>query len=119
MAQNNYVKLIGNMGSEARMITLENDSIMAAFSLATQDSYKDKEDKWVNKDSIWHNVLCFNPSAVQKLKGLKTGTRIEVIGSLSYKDIEAIVGEGENMTVKQASVVANKVDLALLVPGKK
>lgn len=117
MSKNNHVELIGNMGSEARIIEREGKSSMAAFSLATQDSYKDKEDKWVNKESIWHNVLCFNPVEIEKLKNLKTGTRIKVIGSLSYKEMEAITrDDGQKIAPKEASIIGSKIELAPLTP---
>ncbi len=116
MSKNNHVELTGNMGSEARIIGTEEKSTMAAFSLATQDSYKDKEDKWGNKEAIWHNVLCFNPVEIEKLKNLKTGTRIKVFGSLSYKEMEAIVREGQKVTIKEAAIVGSKIELAPLAP---
>lgn len=116
MSKNNHVQLTGNTGSEARIIELAEKSTMAAFSLATQDSYKDKEDKWVNKESVWHNVLCFKREEIEKLKNLKTGTRIKVIGSLSYKEMDAIVRDGQKVTIKEAAIVASTIELAPLAP---
>ena len=57
MAINNEVTLTGNLGSEAKIIQKDDGSTFASLSIATQDSYKDKQsDEWVKKDSVWHDV---------------------------------------------------------------
>ena len=56
MSKNNHVELTGNMGSKARMLEQMEKVYYGSFSLATQDSYKDKEDKWVERS---HSKQCF------------------------------------------------------------
>ncbi|MEL7005376.1 MAG: single-stranded DNA-binding protein [Bacteroidota bacterium] len=111
MAINNTVKLIGNMGSEARIIENE-ETTFAAFSLATTDSYKDQNDEWQDKETLWHNILIFNPRLIELFKSLKSGTRLEITGSLSYRPFEVVSGEGEVFTKKEASIIAGKVEMA-------
>lgn len=114
MAINNTVKLIGNTGSEVKIIETEGKNF-AAFSLATTDSYKDKEtDEWKDKETIWHDVIVFNPKLIEALKVFKKGTRLEVIGSLSYRAFQ-IKDEDKVITKREASVIANKVEEAPLV----
>jgi single stranded DNA-binding protein len=113
MAYNNTVILIGNLGSEARIIATE-EYTFAAVSLATTDSYQDQEGHWQDKVTIWHNVVAFNPCVIEEMKSLKTGTRIKVTGSLTYRPFEVVDGNGQVITKKEASVVAGKVELAAL-----
>lgn len=114
MSINNTVTLIGNMGSEARIIETE-ESRFAAFSIATTDSYKTEAGEWQNKETIWHNILAFNPVVIEVVKNLKKGTRLKITGSLSYRPFEVVNGEGEVITKMEASIIAGKVEHAPLV----
>lgn len=124
MAINNSVTLIGNLGSEVRIIETEG-KLFASVSLATTDSYKDGNDQWQQKETAWHNVIAFSPFVIEILKKLKEGSRLEVIGSLSYRDFHAlddegnvlVTKEGKPIMKKEASIIARKVSLAPL--GKK
>ena len=114
MAINNTIKLVGNTGTEIKII--ENDGKpFAAFSLATTDSYKDKEtEEWKDKETIWHDVIVFNPKLMEQLKAFKKGTRLEVTGSLSYREFK-VQDEGKVITKKEARVIAHKAEQAPLV----
>ena len=114
MAINNTIKLVGNTGTEIKII--ENDGKpFAACSLATTDSYKDKEtEEWKDKETIWHDVIVFNPKLMEQLKAFKKGTRLEVTGSLSYREFK-VQDEGKIIAKKEARIIANQVDQAPLV----
>lgn len=114
MALNNLVTLIGNIGSEARILELE-ETTFAAVSLATADSYKDVEGQWQSKDTIWHSLLIFNPRVIEQLKALKKGTRIQVIGSLSYRPFDVLTDYGEAITKKEAAIIVSKLEIVPLV----
>lgn len=118
MANNNTVTLIGNMGSEARIIETE-ESRFTAFSLATTDSYKDEAGEWQEKDTVWHNILAFNPRIIEELKALKKGSRIKITGALYYRPFEVMNGDGEVITKKEASIVVSSMELSSLVKKKK
>ncbi|MBL7814709.1 MAG: single-stranded DNA-binding protein [Saprospiraceae bacterium] len=117
MAQNNTVILIGNMGSEARVIKTEGRDFVG-FSLATTDSYKDDKGEWQEKETVWHNILAFNPKVVEMLKAFKKGSRLTVTGSLSYRPFEVVNGDGEVITKKEASIIVSKIELTPLVKKK-
>jgi single-strand DNA-binding protein len=51
----NTVKLIGNVGSEVNVLSFENGK-KASFSLATTESYTNKQNEEV-KNTAWHNVV--------------------------------------------------------------
>jgi len=115
MAINNSVILTGNTGAEAQVIETDSTTF-AAVRLATTDSYQDEEGNWKDLETIWHDVVTFNPKVIQVLKSLKTGSRIKVTGSLSYRPYEVMI-EDKKIQKKEASVIAKKVEMAPL--GKK
>ena len=115
MAYNNTVILTGNMGSEARIIEQEDGKRFAAFSLATADSYQDENGQWVEKETVWHNLIAFSPQVIEHLKNLKKGTRLKVTGSLSYRPFETQGEDGKAITRKEASIITGKVEQAPLV----
>jgi len=126
MAINNTIELIGNMNKSGVRIIETEESKFAVLSLATTDSYKDeKTDEWHNKETIWHDLIVFNPSIIEVLKGLNTKARIKIIGTLSYRtfpDEIEVEEEGKQTTKvinkKEASVIVRKVEQAPLTKKK-
>ncbi len=114
MARNNHVEITGNMGSEAR-ITEANGKPMAAVSIATMDSYKDKEDEWRTKETVWHVVLIFNPKIIEQIKDLESGTRLKITGELSYRPFKTLTNQGEEVTKQECSIIAKTLEEAPLV----
>ena len=52
----NKVQLIGRLGGEPEIVTFQDGNKMAKFSMATDDSFKDKEGTKVER-AYWHNVV--------------------------------------------------------------
>jgi single-strand DNA-binding protein len=52
----NKVQLIGRLGQDPEIITFEDGNKLAKFSLATDDSYKDKKGNKVERTD-WHHVV--------------------------------------------------------------
>jgi len=117
MAINNQVILTGNTGSEVRILESDNNQF-AALSLATTDSYKDKDDNWQEKDVIWHDVVAFSPTIIESLKAFKKGTRLKITGTLSYRPFEVKDKDGKVITKKEVSIIARKVEQAPLTKKK-
>jgi single-stranded DNA-binding protein len=117
MAINNTVILTGNTGAEAQVIET-GTTTFAAVGLATTDSYQDEEGNWKDLETIWHDVITFNPKIIQVLKSLKTGSRIKVTGSLSYRPYEVMI-EDKKIQKKEASIIAKKVEMAPLAKKPK
>lgn len=114
MALNNKVILIGNTGDDVRIINTEENNF-ATLSLATTDSYKDNEGNWHNKETIWHKVMAFSPKMIETLKSFKKGTRLQITGSLSYREFEIHGNDGNLIKKREAAVIATKVEQAPLV----
>lgn len=118
MAQNNVVILTGNTGGEARQLEHKGKAF-AAFSLATQDSYKDKDEEYQKKATIWHSVLVFSPKLVELTKAFKKGTRLEVTGSLSYREFPYKPKRGKTIMKREASIIASKIEAKPLVKASE
>ena len=55
-ALRNKVQLIGRLGQDPEIVTFADGNKMAKFSMATDDSYKDKKGQKVER-AYWHNIV--------------------------------------------------------------
>ena len=77
----NTVSLIGNLGGDPEFKTLEGGNALARFSIATNESYKDKKGEWVT-NTQWHNVVAWGKTAELSNKLLKKGAEVVLEGKL-------------------------------------
>ena len=83
----NRVQLIGNVGQEPTITTLESGKKLARLSLATNEYYKnDKGEKQTN--TIWHTVVAWNKTADIIEKYVTKGKEIAVEGKLSSRSYD-------------------------------
>lgn len=102
----NRVNLIGNLGMDPEIKKLENGSSLAKFSLATSDSYKNKDGEKV-KETQWHNLVAWGNTAQFAEKYLKKGQEIAVEGKLTHRTYENSEGEKQYIT----EVVVNEIQM--------
>jgi single-strand DNA-binding protein len=88
----NSVNLIGRIGVDPEIITLDSGKKVAKFSLATSDSYKNKNGEKV-EDTQWHRIVAYGPQADIIEKYLKKGKEICIEGKLNYTNWETKSGE--------------------------
>jgi single-strand DNA-binding protein len=91
-ALRNKVQLIGNLGNDPEVITLDSGKKLAKFSIATNESYKNAQGEKVT-DTQWHNVIAWNKTAEIVEKYLTKGNEVAVEGKLtsrSYEDKEGV-----------------------------
>lgn len=105
MITNCKIQLKGNLGQEPKIIKPDNGKEFVVLSVATTDAYKDKNNQWLNKETLWHDVIIFRPNAIKFAKQLAKGDSVNIEGTLSYKPIETKDG----YKVPQASIVASYV----------
>ncbi|MBK7339766.1 MAG: single-stranded DNA-binding protein [Saprospiraceae bacterium] len=79
----NKVILIGNLGKDPEFRTLESGASRANFSLATNESYKDKSGQW-QKLTEWHDIVAWRNQADQA-KNLKKGMQVYIEGKLTHR----------------------------------
>ena len=89
-ALRNKVQLIGRLGQDPEIITFNDGNKMAKFSMATDDSYKDKDGNKVER-AYWHNVIV-KGGLVNVVESYVTkGQEVAIEGKLtnrSYNDKE-------------------------------
>ena len=101
----NTVKLSGNVGNEVNVLDFENGK-KASFSLATNESYTNKNNQEV-KNTLWHNVVAWGKTAEQCSQILAKGKFVSIEGKLNYRNYI----NKENKTVYVTEIVAFKVSL--------
>lgn len=81
MAGVNKVILVGHLGKDPEVRYLEGGTAVANFTLATSESYKDKNGNKVDQTE-WHNVVVWRGLAQVAEKYLKKGQLVYVEGKL-------------------------------------
>ncbi len=84
MAGVNKVILIGNLGRDPEIKYLEGNVARTSFSLATTESYKDKNGNRVDQTE-WHNIIMWRGLAETAEKILKKGTQVYIEGKLQTR----------------------------------
>jgi single-strand DNA-binding protein len=87
----NKVILIGNLGKDPEIKRFENGAVIASFSIATSESYVDKQSGEKKEITDWHDVVLWRGLAEVAEKYLHKGTKIYVEGKLkkrSWQDKE-------------------------------
>lgn len=98
----NKVTLIGHLGQDPEIRTLENGTQVARFSVATSESYKDKDGQWQSQTE-WHNVVVWRDLAERAVSQLKKGSLVFVDGKVSSRKYADKDGVEKNLT----DIVAN------------
>jgi single-strand DNA-binding protein len=106
----NKVQLIGNLGNDPEIITLDSGKKLAKFSLATNDSYKDATGQKI-ENVQWHNLIAWNKTADIVEKYVTKGKEIAIEGKLTSRSYDTKEGEKRYVT----EVVVNE----LLMLGNK
>ena len=82
----NKVLLIGRLGADPEIKQMVNGKSVARFSLATSQSWKDKNTGEKKEKTEWHRVVVFNEGLVNVVKQyLKKGAQVYVEGQLSTR----------------------------------
>ncbi|UOY08442.1 single-stranded DNA-binding protein [Muricauda sp. SCSIO 64092] len=96
-ALKNKVQLIGNLGQDPEVVTLENGSKLAKFSIATSDSYKNAQGEKV-EDTQWHNIVAWGKLADIVENYLNKGKQVAIEGKLTHRSYETKEGEKRYIT---------------------
>lgn len=93
----NKVQLIGHLGNDPEIITLENGSKLAKFSIATNETYKNAEGEKVT-DTQWHNIVAWGKIAEIVENYLAKGKEVMIEGKLMSRSYETKEGEKRYIT---------------------
>ncbi len=111
MSAVNKVILLGNLGKDPEVRYLENDRMRASFTLATNETYRNKEGVRVTTTE-WHNVVLWTPLAKIAEQYLAKGKQVYIEGKLTTRSYV----DREGQTKYTTEVVGQ--NLVLLGSGK-
>ena len=106
----NKVQLIGRLGNNPEIITLESGKKLAKFSIATNETYKNAQGEKV-KNTEWHNVVAWNKTAEIIENYLEKGSEIAIEGKLTSRSYDDKVGNKRYIT----EIICNEL---LMLSGK-
>lgn len=106
MNMRNSVTLMGNLGRDPEFTKYENGNMMARFSLATSESYKNQKGEPVDKTE-WHRCVAWGKTAELVNKLLNKGKKVAVRGQIRYRSYE----DKEGNTRYTTDIVVNEFEL--------
>lgn len=108
----NRVQLIGNLGQDPEIKTLESGKKVANFTIATKDDFKGSDGQKVS-ETTWHNIVAWNGLADIAGNYLKKGGQVAVEGRIVYRNYE----DKKGVTKYRTEIVLN--ELMMLRPAKE
>jgi single-strand DNA-binding protein len=97
MAGVNKVLLVGNLGKDPELKYFEGNIAKVAFSLATNEYFKDKSGNRIEQTE-WHNIIMWRTLAENAAKLLKKGTLVYIEGKLQTRQWTDKEGVKRNVT---------------------
>ena len=106
----NKVQLIGNLGNDPEIITLESGKKLAKFSLATNESYKNAQGEKVSQTD-WHNLIAWGKTAEIVEKYVTKGKELAIEAKLttrSWEDKDGIKRYTTEVVCNELLMLSNK-----------
>jgi single-strand DNA-binding protein len=103
----NKATLIGHLGKDPEVRYTPNGDAVASFSIATNESWKDKDGNQQERTE-WHNIVAWRKLAEICGEYLKKGARVYIEGKIQTRDYEDKSG------VKRYVTEINASDLIML-----
>lgn len=93
----NHVQLIGRLGQDPEVKILESGKMVARFSIATTETYKNAEGEKVS-ETQWHQVVVWGNLCKIVAAYLSKGKEVMVVGKLTYRNYEKQDGQKIHLT---------------------
>lgn len=100
----NKVQLIGNVGQDPEVKTVNGDRKVANFTLATNDYYYNEKGEKVEQTE-WHRVSAWGKVAEIIEKYVEKGKEIVIEGKITYRNYDDKDGNKRYVT----EIVANEI----------
>ncbi len=100
----NKVQLIGFLGMNPEIKTLDSGTKLAKFSIATNDTYKNAKGEKIT-DTEWHNIVAWNKTAELAEMFLEKGKEVAIEGKLTTRSWNDEKGNKRYIT----EVVCNEI----------
>ncbi len=101
----NKVILLGRIGKDPEVKHMENGNMVASFSIATSEKYKDKSGE-VKETTEWHNCVFWGKPAEIVEKYVKKGDMLYVEGKLKTRSWEK-----DGVTKYATEVIGNAIQM--------
>ena len=111
----NRVILIGNLGQDPEIRYMPNGNAVANFSVATSESWKDKQTGETRDRTEWHRVVVFGKLAEIAGQYLKKGTQVYLEGQLQTRKWQDQSGQDRYTT----EVVINPIGGTMQILGSR
>ena len=102
----NKVILVGNVGNDPEVRYMPNGNAVANISVATSDSWKDKNTGDQQERTEWHRVVFFNRLAEIVEQYVKKGTKLYLEGRLQTRSYEQ-----DGIKKYSTEIVANEMQM--------
>ena len=99
----NKVILVGNLGSDPEARVLPSGGAVTNISVATSESWKDKQTGQPQERTEWHRIVAFNRLAEIMGEYLKKGSKVYIEGSLRTRKWQDKEGQDKYTTEIVAS----------------
>jgi len=93
----NKVQLIGNLGNQPEIITLDSGKKLAKFSLATNETYTNTQGEKIT-ETQWHNVIAWGKTVGVIEQYLEKGKEIAIEGKLTSRSYDDKEGQKRYIT---------------------
>lgn len=103
----NKVILIGNVGVDPEVRYMPNGNAVATISIATTESWKDKQSGERQERTEWHRVVCFNRLGEIVGEYIRKGSKVYIEGSLRTRKWQDQQGQDRYTT----EIVANDLQM--------
>jgi single-strand DNA-binding protein len=103
----NKVILIGNLGKDPETRYMPSGGAVTNLTLATSESWKDKQSGQMQERTEWHRVVFFNRLAEIASEYLKKGSKVYIEGSLRTRKWQGQDGQDKYTT----EIVANEMQM--------
>ena len=109
----NRITLIGNVTGDARLNSVNDETDVVNFTVATNDGYRNEAGEWVDNPPVFHECSRYvkKGSGAKLQEALMKGREVEVEGSLRY---QKSTSKTNNKTYHTHPVRADEV-----IPGRK
>lgn len=99
----NKVILIGNLGQDPELRHMPSGNAVANFSVATSESWKDKQTGQQQERTEWHRITMYNRLAEVAAEYLRKGSKVYIEGSLRTRKWQDKEGRDQYTTEIVAS----------------
>jgi len=103
----NKVILVGNLGTDPEVRHMQNGGVVTTISIATSESWKDKESGQQQERTEWHRVVFFSRLAEIAGEYLRKGSKVYAEGSLRTRKWQDKAGQDRYTT----EIIANEMQM--------